>query len=207
MDIPQTLVVAPDWGASQDSSEWLTAGELALCDAPASPRRRADRLAGRMALKRLLWEEFGVSPLRFEIGSDGPAPALSSWPGPTGLTVSLSHSAGAGAASWAWVDTEGTVGVDLQHVRPAHPGLRARILTENEQAQGADTLLFWALKEAAIKARRQPWGRALREIAVTLEDGETEHGEARIAIAGEPTLTASYARQWDWWLARAVRSR
>jgi phosphopantetheinyl transferase len=202
MDIPRTLVAAPEWIAAQDPSHWLTSEELAGCLAPASSRRRVDRLAGRLALKRLLRQTFGVAPLSYVIGSDGPAPVLCRWPGPAGLTVSLSHSAGRGAASWAWEDGEGAVGVDVQHIRPAHPGLAARVLTEGERTQAADVLLFWALKEAAIKARRQPWGRALNEIVVTLG---AERGAAGIVIPGEPPLAARYARRGDWWLARAVR--
>ena len=98
------------------------------------------------------------------------------------------------------------MGIDIQQIRPVHPNLAARILTEGEQAQAGSTeeniVLFWALKEAAIKARRLAWNRALKEIAVTL----TIDGMAEIMIAGEQKpLRASYCHAEGCWLARAVR--
>ena len=99
----------------------------------------------------------------------------------------------------------------MQRIRPAHPGLAGRALTDWERGEAAGilggdgVLLFWALKEAAIKARRRAWGRALREITVTL-DG-VEPGCAWIAIAGEPTQNARYELREGWWLARSVRPR
>ena len=195
--------------AQQDLTQWLTPDEMARCITALSARRRADRLVGRVAVKRLLLEAFDVAPAAYEIGTDGLAPILTGWPQQT-VVISLSHSAGLGAASWAWAGAEGSVGVDAQHIRPAHPGLAARILTPLERAQAAQMpgetglLLLWALKEAAIKARRQTWGRALREIAVCLDTPAEEHGAARITIFGEPDINAWYSRQGDWWVARAV---
>ena len=210
MRLPQTTTVTPDWVALQDPMCWLTEGEQVLCNAAASPRRRTERMAGRLAVKRLLQEAFGVPPMRYEVGSDGLAPLLVGWPVLPAITISLSHSAGLGAASWAWTDIEGPVGVDAQHIRPTHPGLAGRVLTPAEQAQaermppGTGALLFWALKEAAIKARRQTWGRALRQIRVTLDAPGTEQGTARIQVTGEAAMAAWYGRQGDWWVARAV---
>ena len=202
------MTVTPEWAAAQDPARWLTARERARCDAAASDRRRAERRVGRIAVKRLLLETFGAAPRDYEIGSDGLAPTLVGWPGPTGITISLSHSAGLGAASWAWAGAQGAVGVDAQHIRPAHPGLAARVLTGAEQAQAGprpdQVLLFWALKEAAIKARRRAWGRALREIVVTLDAPGEEGGTALIEIAGEAEMAAWYGRQEEWWVARAV---
>jgi 4'-phosphopantetheinyl transferase EntD len=199
--LSQTLVAPAEWVFEQDYSKWLKPHEMALCSASPSLRRRADRIAGRLALKKLLRESFEISPLTYEIGSDGPAPALIDWLGPPGLTVSLSHSMGTGAASWAWGVAQGIVGIDIQHIRSVHIGLSARVLAETERHQQGDILLFWALKEAAIKARRQPWGRAMNEIIVTF----LEAGTARIDIVREPPLMASYRQQEDWWLARVIK--
>ena len=67
-----------------------------------------------------------------------------------------------------------------QWVRPVHPGLCRRAFTPEERAQIADTFgreddlrecfCWWALKEAAIKARRTTWGQPLKEIEVRLLD-------------------------------------
>lgn len=209
MNLPKTILAPAEWVAAQDPAHWLIARELIHCASAAASRRRTDRLAGRLAVKRLLSETFDVDPLTYEIGAEGPAPALINWHGPRNVVISLSHSHGLGAASWEWAEKEGAVGVDAQHIRLAHPGLTARVLTAQEREQGADVLLLWALKEAAIKARRRAWGRALREIEVTLDTPQTEWGTAQIVLPNEPPLCAHYTRhqerQENWWLARAAR--
>lgn len=201
MELPQTRLAAPEWIAAQTLSRWLTRRELADCDHSPSPRRRADRLAGRLAAKRLLLEDLGIAPLSCEIGSDGLAPVVAGLARP--LNLSLSHSAGVGAAAWAETAREGTVGIDVQRIRPVHTGLRARALNADEQAQDMDTLLFWALKEAAIKARRQRWERALRDMEVTAHPTDADSGTAAI-WDGAQMLTAAWTRRGDFWLARAL---
>ncbi len=210
MKLRQTQVATPQWVAAQEPAQWLTAGDLATLAAWPSALRRREWLAGRLAAKRLLAEAFGVPPLTYEIGREGVAPCVIGWHGPP-LILSLSHCQGLGAASWSDAETEGTVGIDAQRIRPVHPGLCRRVFTPAEQAQiaarfgqaddPAGMLLFWAAKEAAIKARRVPWGRALREIEVALT-GETT---AVIEIAGEPGMTAEWVSWEDWWLVRAMR--
>jgi len=210
--LSQTTLAPPEWVSAQDIALWLTASEQARWQEFASEARRRDWLAGRLAAKRLLRETQGIAPLQCVIGRDGLAPAAEG--AEMGrLNLSLSHSAGLGAASWADTWAQGTVGIDAQIIRPVHPGLAARILGTTEHETWQDTLhlaggqdnallLFWALKEAALKARRLPWGRALREIAVTL----SSDGAARITLPGEETpFAATYARIGAWWIARAVR--
>ncbi len=210
MPIKRTAVADAAWVAAQTPADWLTAGEVEIWEAWTSPQRRADWLAGRLAAKRLLREEFGVAPLSWSVGRDGVAPAIIGHNRP-GTLLSLSHSGGWGAATVSDWGTEGSVGVDLQRIRQVHPGLCARVFTPGERSQiathfGAENdpagmLLLWALKEAAIKARRRPWGQSLQSVAVHLGT----IGYAEIEIDGEPTQTASYERLGDWWLARAVR--
>ena len=207
--LPQTAIARPEWATWQDPGRWLTAPELALHDALRSPTRRAEWLAGRLAAKRLVAETFRLGPLTFAIGRAGVAPCLLS-PEILPLTLSLSHSHGLGAATFSDARREGSVGIDAQHIRPVHRGLSARVFTTSERVQIADRfgaeddpdgmLLFWALKEAAIKARRAPWGRPLREIEARL----TGAGSAVIEMTGEPPLSAAFERLDEWWLARAV---
>ncbi len=221
--LPQTTIAHPAWVRAQNPAHWLTEGERAVLLSWRSDKRRAEWLAGRLAAKRLLRDSYGLSPLLCTIGREGIAPrALSpdlpdapSRPALPHLCLSLSHSAGLGAATVSDTSGEGTAGVDAQLVRPVRPGLGVRAFTPNERAQirarfgdendAGGLLLFWALKEAAIKARRLAWGRTLREIEVKLAGPDA----AAIHIGGEPLLTASFLRLEDakdaWWLARAVR--
>jgi len=205
MLLPNTAIAAPDWVAAQTPADWLTLAERAVWEGWPSPKRRAEWLAGRLAVKRLLQERYGTDPLACHVAREGVAPVVRG-ECPPGLSLSLSHSGGLGAAALC-ASAEGTVGVDVQQIRPVHRGLAARVLTECEREQietPDEVLLLWALKEAAIKARRLPWGRALRDLQVRL----TGPGEAEIAIAGEAAQTAAYAYlAGGWWLARSIRPR
>ena len=210
MLLPQTLVVLPEWMRAQNLRLWLTPGEREVYAAWASEKRKSEWLAGRLAAKRLLWEEFGISPLDWQVGRDGAAPAIIGLEVPN-IALSLSHSGGSGAATVSNTCTEGTAGVDIQRVRPVHPGLRARVFTDNERRQIASQfgsedsadgmLLFWALKEAAIKARRQAWGRSLQEIEVHFG----EPGFSKVVIKDEAAFRGQFVRVGAWWLARAVK--
>lgn len=210
MPLPHTCLARPDWAASQDPAHWLTTSELAVFAAWPSETRRREWLAGRLAAKRLIRDAFALSPLAFTIGRDGDAPCLlgaDTLP----LSLSLSHSHDLGAATFSDPQTEGTAGIDVQWVRPVHPGLCRRVFTPEERAQVAGIfgreddlegmLLLWALKEAAIKARRTAWGHSLRDIEVRLLDDN----RAVIQMPGERPLTAAYEWLDGWWLARAVR--
>ena len=210
MELPQTWVARPVWVAAQDPADWLSPAEMHVWAAWPSEKRRREWLAGRLAAKRLLREAFGLRPQDCEIGKEGVAPLVHGLER-VGVCVSLSHCAGLGAASWSDIGLEGAVGVDAQWVRPVHPGLRDRVFRPEEQAQvgerfgtsdaPAGLLLLWAIKEAAIKARRVPWGRALRDIVVTLG----VDGAATVKIAGEAPMTAACTFLDGWWVARVVR--
>ncbi len=205
------MLAAPDWIAAQALSDWLTEAEQQRLSEFVSPTRQRDWLAGRLAMKRLVWETWGIAPNTCAIITDGVAPCIN-MPGLAHINWTLSHSGGWGAASWADTRTEGTVGVDIQEIRQAHPRLAARILNADEHAQHnlwrellghtEALLLVWAIKEAAIKARRLPWGRALSSLSVRLTGG----GMAQVTLPGEPCACAArYARQGLFWAARAVR--
>jgi len=208
--LPQTIIAFPEWVAAQDPAHWLTPSEMATHDAWQSSKRRAEWLAGRLAAKRLAGETFGLEPQAFTVGREGVAPCLVG-AGVPALMLSLSHSHGLGAATLSDGKREGSAGIDAQRIRPVHRGLCARVFTAGERSQiaarfGAEDdpagmLLFWALKEAAIKARRAAWGRPLREIEARL----TRDGEAIVEMTGEPPMRAAFERVEGWWLARVVR--
>ncbi|MGI4788959.1 MAG: 4'-phosphopantetheinyl transferase family protein [Janthinobacterium lividum] len=209
MPLSQTVIAEPDWVRAQNPNLWLTLEEMAVLAAWNSEKRKAEWLAGRMAAKRLLLAELGIKPLDWQIGREGAAPAMVGLVLPN-ITFSISHSEGLGAATLSDKLTEGSAGIDVQHVRPVHPGLCARVFSLGERQQikeefgsendSAGMLLFWALKEAAIKARRLPWGRSLQSISVRL----VSPGSSTIFMEGEPLMTARYAHIGGWWLARAV---
>ena len=209
MPLKRTAIAEAEWAISQEPADWLTEAEREIHAAWTFPQRRADWLAGRLAAKRLLREEFGVAPQAWSVGRDGVAPAITGYDLP-GTLLSLSHSGGWGAATVSEWGTEGSAGIDIQLIRPVHPGLCARVYTPGERHQiaarfGAENdpagmLLLWALKEAAIKARRCPWERSLQSVTVRL----STPGYAEIEIDGEPVQAASYERLGNWWLARAV---
>lgn len=211
MLLPRTTVAEANWIAAQTLSAWLTSSEQAVLDGWRSETRRSEWLAGRLAAKRLLLENLEITPLSWSVGRDGVAPSCGGLNLPH-ICLSLSHSAGQGAATLSDSRTEGSAGIDIQRVRPVHPGLCARVFTPDERAQiaecfgaedsAAGMLLFWALKEAAIKARRLPWGGALKSIEVRLVGTD----EGKIFLPGEPPQTARYDRHGNWWLARAVRT-
>ena len=210
MPLPKTVVVQPDWVRAQNPSLWLTASEREVYAAWASEKRKSEWLAGRLAAKRLVQEELGISPLDWQIGREGAAPAIVGRD-LLNTTLSLSHSEGFGAATCSDTHTEGSAGIDIQRIRPVHPGLCARVFTPGERQQIAGQfgsedsadgmLLLWALKEAAIKARRQAWGCSLQSISVRLG----ALGSAEIDMTGEPVFMAQYERLGDWWLARAIK--
>lgn len=211
MFLPRTAVADADWIAAQDIALWLTPGERVVSDGWRSETRRSEWLAGRLAAKRLLLQDLKIAPLFWSVGRDGVAPALDGLTLPNTL-LSLSHSGGMGAATLSDLCGEGSAGIDIQRIRPVHPGLCARVFTPSEREQIAERfgaedsadgmLLLWALKESAIKARRLPWGRSLQSVEVRL----TGAGESEILLPGETPMAAQYERYGDWWLARAVKT-
>jgi phosphopantetheinyl transferase len=214
MGLVRAVTADADWIRMQALNAWLTPDELGTYTAWASEKRKSEWLAGRLAAKKLFWEELGLPPLGWSVGRDGVAPAIIGCDLPNllpNLALSLSHSEGVGAATFSDTCTEGSAGLDIQRVRPVHPGLCARVFTNEERQQiagqfGSENspdgmLLLWALKEAAIKARRCAWGRPLQSISVRLG----APGCAEVDLQEEPVFTAQYERLGDWWLARVVR--
>jgi len=178
---------------------WLTPREASLFAEIKSLRRRRDWLAGRCAAKELirsyLLERVGLALAcsQIEILNDenGAPRALL----PLNVEISIAHSTGHGLAGLC---AHSPLGVDLQQIRPVRSDLVERVLTERERAQLAQhfaensiegTLVFWALKEAAIKVQKARPAPAFREIAVRL----TEPGHAEILVRSQ-RLQAQWGR-------------
>jgi len=193
---------------------WLTPREARMLAEIKSPRRRRDWLAGRCAAKELIQSyllettDLTLSPSQIEISHDeNEAPrvsiSLDLERGTWNFQLSIAHSAGHGLAGLC---TQGPIGVDLQQIRSVRPDLMERVLSKHERAQLEQhfagnslegTLVFWALKEAAIKAQKTRPAAALREIAVRL----TEPGHAEILVRSQ-RLRAQWSRWrefiWAW---------
>ncbi|MCS6936990.1 MAG: 4'-phosphopantetheinyl transferase superfamily protein [Candidatus Bipolaricaulota bacterium] len=195
-------------------SEWLTGDELRLLGRLRSPRRRRDWLAGRLAAKELIQATHALPLREIEI-----LPDAHGAPEPRCVNVALSIAHSAGHALAALGPAGRSVGVDLQQIRLVRGDLASRILSEREQRQlvaltpllspvvtygrggpagrGEGLCIFWALKEAALKAWRTRPVPPLREIAVTL----TESGHAEIQMRSRK-LTARWGRWrdfiWAW---------
>jgi|GEM_PF-1377550 len=203
----QTLRPFPLGKGTGGRSGWLTPREASLFAEIKSLRRRRDWLAGRYAAKELirsyLLERAGLAlPCsQIEILNDehGAPRALL----PLNVEISIAHSAGHGLAGLC---AQGPIGVDLQQIRSVRPDLIRRVLSERERAQLAQhfarnsiegTLVFWALKEAAIKAQKSRPAPAFCEIAVRL----TEPGHAEILVRSQ-RLRAQWGRWrefiWAW---------
>lgn len=187
--------------ASQSSLNWLTPREMRALEQITSEQHRRDWLAGRKAAKELLRRYFlstglALKAAQIEIANDEHgAPYLVS-PSPAPL-ISIAHSAGHG---FAGLCAHRSIGVDLQQIRPVRPTLKERVLAEHEHKQLASAkskeaeregiLVFWALKEATIKAQRTRPAPAFREILVTL----TTPGHAEISWRSQ-----RFTAQWGRW--------
>lgn len=171
---------------------WLTAAERERARRFVFDGDRADFLASRFLLRRVLAELAHTLPerLAFETNRWG-KPALSGRPG---LAFNLSHCrggavllAGAGAAA----------GVDIEPVQPgrADPLVAQRLFHRAEQIQllacprgGYDRLFlrFWTLKEAVLKAEGSGLALPLDAFAALFDGGTIVPLTVPATLAGRP---------------------
>ncbi len=186
-----------------DPSCWLTPAEIGVFERIRAPQRRQDWLAGRWAAKELIRTYFhGEAGRELALGhieilnDESGAPYARVPCAPRHVEISLAHSAGYGLAG---LSPHGPVGVDLQRIRSVRSDLGERVLAENELKSLARCFpehlavegfcVFWALKEAAIKAQRVRPAPALREIIVQL----CQPGQAAILLR-DRKLRAQWGR-------------
>jgi len=146
---------------------YLTAAERAEYD-KRNPRARSQWLLGRMAAKdavrQLLWHQ-GMGPLfpaEITIITSSFGRPFARGPFPQPLAVSVSHTAGYGAAMVIPPACGDHVGIDIEKVEERDPSFEAAVLTVQERdlldrlAQADDRgswlTRFWSAKEAAAKA-------------------------------------------------------
>jgi phosphopantetheinyl transferase len=166
----------------QGPRAWLREDELTALSARGTPKRIADRIAGRVAAKQALSRLTGVPPHAIRIPQAASGEPIAEVPGWPDVRVSLSHREGTAVA--VAVRT-GRVGVDLEAIGPRPESFVEHWFSVDERrvASGdAMTLtLMWAIKEAVLKALGT--GMALRPQDVQV--AEVGEGSARIQLRGD----------------------
>jgi acyl transferase domain-containing protein/phosphopantetheinyl transferase len=146
---------------------YLTAAERTEYE-KRNPRARSQWLLGRMAVKdavrRLLWQQGAgpIYPAEITVVPDSAGRPFAHGPFPEPLPVSVSHTAGYGAAMVLPPEGEGGVGIDVEKIEERESLFESATLTANERllldlvAAAGDRAgwltRFWAAKEAVSKA-------------------------------------------------------
>lgn len=157
--------------AGRQGDAWLSASERRRLAAITAPRRRAQFLAGRWALRRLLAAELGRAPPDYVLLAEENGPPRLMGGAPR-LNLSLSHSGDTVACAVA----DGPVGIDVEESRGTRPieGLleaalsreeRGRIAGLTEMETRARFLVAWTLKEAWLKHAPAPAGLGLTSLS------------------------------------------
>jgi malonyl CoA-acyl carrier protein transacylase len=193
-----TEAIAGSASVGEDSAPWMTEAELDDLRKRGTPKRQADRLAGRIAAKRALAALTGAraEQIRIEnLASGQPIAMIDGQPGPA---ISISHSGGVAVALASRV---GRIGVDIEQIEPRSESFAEDwfAATEREFLAGDEDLtLAWAVKEAVLKALGQGMALHPTEVQVRAVDGEDvivelvgEAAEAHAAMgAGEVVVRA-----------------
>jgi len=183
-----------------------------------SARRRRDWLAGRLAAKRLIIDWHGhlpdLRPAEVEIayGPSGEPRAIVRGEPLGGISISIAHSFGHGLAGLSEPQTEGRIGVDIERICPVNPKLKGRILGVEEleefEARFAGSInegliLYWTLKEAAVKALRPAMPPRMDELCIRL--AACRKRQAQISLPKRSlTLEAGYQKVDGFYLAFAL---
>jgi NAD(P)-dependent dehydrogenase (short-subunit alcohol dehydrogenase family)/4'-phosphopantetheinyl transferase EntD/acyl carrier protein len=159
----------------------LNQAELEILQARGTPKRQAERIAGRVAAKRairaLTGAEFADITLA-NLESGQPIATILGQPGPA---VSISHS---GELAVAVARRGGRIGLDLERIAERHPAFAQDWFTAGERALlGDDPALLtagWTVKEAVLKALGTGMALSPREVEITLLTDE----RAEVALRG-----------------------
>ncbi|WP_338770049.1 4'-phosphopantetheinyl transferase superfamily protein [Massilia sp. METH4] len=171
---------------------WLAAGERERARRFVFDGDRADFLASRFLLRRVLAELGGVDPARLAFATNRwGKPALRGRPD---LTFNLSHCRGGAVLL---VGAGAPAGVDIERVQcgRADPLVAQRLFHRAEQVQllasprsGYERLFmrFWTLKEAVLKAEGSGLALPLDAFAALLDDEAIVPLTVPAALAGRP---------------------
>ena len=215
-----------DWASCYEfeeasQSEWLSLAEQLQLLALGSPRRKGDWLVGRLTAKRVLQQFFrdhGYPLLQrkeIEIFSVNGAPLVRvNGKRMDEISLSIAHSHGHALAGVAQITNEGRIGVDLERIRPVHSRLACRVLTSRERealchvpsdVQHEELILYWVLKEAAIKAIRPLLGNlCMNQIEVEIDKHKRRAGILFSRGSEEMIVEAQYEKKHGFFGAYAL---
>ena len=162
---------------------WLSGRETAMLARLRIPKRRADWRLGRWTAKRAIAAHWGLGPDPAVLSAIEVRPAPSGAPEafidahPAGLTISLSHSHGAGFCA---ISANGAqLGCDVENVTPRSQAFLIDYFTPEEQElverspaiERTGVLnLLWSAKESALKALQCGLCSDTRSVNVVPED-------------------------------------
>jgi malonyl CoA-acyl carrier protein transacylase len=176
--LPNAAPFASATVAEGNTDGLLSEPEINALSQRGTPKRIAERIAGRVAAKRAVMAQTGASAesIRIEnLASGAPIVHIGQVPGPH---LSLSHSHGHAVAI---VCTEGAVGVDLEAIEVRSPAFVTEWFSASEQELvGEDPqlqTLAWSAKEAILKALGQGMALNPREIHLVGIQGKMLHVE------------------------------
>lgn len=199
--------------------DWLSPAELAEFETLSAPKRRRDRLAGRVAAKRALAAHFEAElgwtpdPRELPLSNDEAGrPALRLPPGAPAEapSFSISHSAWGGVCAVAAPGAR--VGCDLETVVARPREVLAFVASPDELAGGAPLdpdaqARLWTGKEAVLKLLGLGLDADARMVEVRA-GGEVRLGGVpaeRWAALGRPRITVDFTRR-DGSLAAVART-
>ncbi len=164
----------------------------------ATPKRAAEWLAGRIAMKRVVRKIAGLSSQAFpdereiRIAQDAqgkPFAQIDTMPDDRICDLSLSHSNGLAMAAAVLPNVFGGIGIDVEKIEERTDSWVQDYFTEEEirsagstDSRWLDLTKMWSLKEAALKAMGTGLRFDLRDIAVT---GMDEYGSATLEFRNE----------------------
>ena len=185
--------------------ELLTKREQSRAQAITHAKQQALFVLGRRAARTLLAERLGVPPreVPLRVAADGAVVVEGS-----DLRLSISHSGNHAVA----VAGFRPIGVDIEQIRPRRDGLIQRILHEDEwpafEANPIDhvrkVILYWTLKEAALKAMRTGLTRPPSALRLDIDYLACE---GVIYSRREPILRARFAEYQGYWIGVAFVPR
>lgn len=180
---------------------WLSPEERQRVVGFTLPKRRREFVLGRAAARTLLAEHLDVEPpdVPLRVADDGAVEVV----GPD-LAVSITHSGGHAVAAVA----PRPVGVDLERIAPRHPDLPHFLLHPDEHTAFEDlpldpdraTILYWTLKEAALKALRTGFRLSPKKLRL---DVDLAAQASHVHVADGPSLHARFEERHDFLCAVA----
>lgn len=160
----------------------------------AQDKRRNEFILGRAAARLLLSERLGLQPVRVPLHvAESGAVLVTNIP----INISIAHSGDHAVAAAA----NRPVGVDIESITPRHSGLHRYLLHPEEHEllkslplnPDRAQILFWALKEATLKAMGTGLRFSPKKLRLQIDmDSET----ATVAVEGGNRWLACF-EEWD----------